>query len=115
LTLTWKSAPLAPGFDPDPGVEPGGVCTVPPIPVAGAPFLPRPRVEEERSLDDASGSGGVLTETVNPPPPGALIGSCDGIESMSCDGWPSEAIPSRAAVAAAAAPTAPSVTAEIIA
>ena len=58
---------------------------MPPTPVAGEPFLPRPREEEEFVLEDETGTGGVLTETVSPPPPWALIGSCDGIESMSCE------------------------------
>lgn len=84
LMLTWKSAAFVPGPEPGPVAGPDGVRTVPPIPVAGAPFLPAPRELEERTLDEASGTGGVLTETVRPPPP-ALTGSCDGIESMSCD------------------------------
>lgn len=86
LMLTWKSAALVPGPapEPEPDAGPDGVRTVPPIPMAGALFLPTPRESEERALDDASGTGGVLTETDRPPPP-ALTGSCDGIESMSCD------------------------------
>jgi hypothetical protein len=111
LTLTWKSAALAPESEPEPGAVPGGLCTMPPIPMPLAPFLPRPRDEEERMLDEASGTGGVLTDTVSPPP-GPPAGSCDGVESRSWDEWPSEVMPRSAAVAAAAAPTAPSVTAD---
>lgn len=84
LTLTWKSAAFAPGSEPGPDAPPDGLRTVPPIAVPVAPFLPSPREADESMLDDARGTGGVLTETVSPPPPCVFIGSCDGIESMSC-------------------------------